>query len=166
MSAAGAVTWRNVPDHWLIVMAFAERHQATRRNVNRVALLAAPAVLKSPGWRRATAVLLLGLLVGGWGTVGLRLYFLPPVAGYSSSVFALQAVVCGLNATVLGFLAWWLWRGAHWAALGASALLLANALMILQPEMADLERVVLTLTLLCGAVITSLLARPEAMKLL
>lgn len=98
--------------------------------------------------------------------MALRLYFLPPLASYSTAVFALQAVACVLNAVVLGFLAWWLWRGARWAALGASVLLLADALMIMQPGMADLERVVFGLTLLCGAVIASLLARPEAMKLL
>ncbi|MEA4944004.1 MAG: hypothetical protein VB080_06135, partial [Propionicimonas sp.] len=110
-------------------------------------------------------VLFLGLVAVGWEVLALRLHFLPP-CGCSPAVSSLRALACTVDALVLGFLAWWLWRGARWAAWLAVALLLVDALLIIQSQFSDLGLWVLGLTLLGGAAVASLLARPEAMKLL
>lgn len=120
---------------------------------------------RRPGVRRRLTVLLLGILVAAWLVVALRMYFFPPPGGVAPSIFALLALAAFLNAFILGFCAWWLWRGARWATWAAGGVLLIDALLIIQPSMETVEWVTLLVTLGAGVLVLSLLVRPEAMIL-
>ena len=110
--------------------------------------------------RRLTAVLT-GVLVAGWVVEALRLYFFPPMAGPTHTLCHLLARGAGVNAVLLVFLGVWVWRGARWATWFAALTLVANALLVIQPAGAGLERLLLLLTVPTAVLVGSLLAYPE-----
>ena len=113
--------------------------------------------------RRRLAVVLIGVLVAGWVVEALRLYFFPPMAGPTHTVCYLLALGAGVNAVLLAFLGVWLWRGARWATWIATLTLVTNALLVIQPAGAGLERLLLLLTVPAAVLVGSLLAYPEAL---
>lgn len=113
--------------------------------------------------RRRCTVVLIGVLVAGWLVEALRLYLFPPMAGPTHTLCYLLALGAAVNAVLLVYLGVWVWRGARWATWFAVLTLLANALLVIQPSGAGLERLLLMITVPAAVLVGSLLAYPEAL---